>query len=84
MVTLLPGQVLNRHLQLIERILHAEEIVKVEGEVHQCLGLGFQRAIVITRVSIHVGVALICIVLHHLACCMLTLFLFLESFCLSG
>jgi len=83
-VTLLPGQVLNRHLQLIERVLHAEEIVQVEGEVHECFGLGFERVIFVTLVPNNVGVALVCIVLH-IACLTICaeLILFLELFCLS-
>ena len=33
LVALLPGEVLNRHLQLIECVAEVDEVVEVEGEI---------------------------------------------------
>ena len=57
LVTLLLGKVLDCDLKLIERVLHTEEVVKIEGEIRFHLLL-FEITLA------HVRVALCLIDLH--------------------
>ena len=60
-VTLLSSKVFNGHFELVERVLHAEQVVQVEREIHDRLCLGLRAA---TLATIHVRVAFFFVYLH--------------------
>ena len=64
LVTLLPGEVLNGHLQLVERVLHAKQVVQIEWEVQDSLRLCLRR---VSLSAINMGVTLIFVFLHLFA-----------------
>ena len=64
LVTLLPGEVLNGHLQLVERVLHAKQVVQIEWEVQDGLRLCLRR---VCHSAINMGVTLFFVFLHLFA-----------------
>ena len=64
LVTLLPGEVLNGHLQLVERVLHAKQVVQIEWEVQDGLRLCLRR---VSLSAINMGVTLFFVFLHLFA-----------------
>ena len=64
LVTLLPGEVLNRHLKLVERVLHAKQVVQIEWEVQDGFRLCLRR---VCLSAINVGVTLFFVFLHLFA-----------------
>ena len=54
LITLLLGKILDRHLQLVERVLHIEQVVQIEWEVYSSLLLHIP--ITVVRISLcHLG-----------------------------
>lgn len=61
-IALLSGQIFDCHFQLVERVLHAEQVVQIKWEIDDSLSLSLWTAIVVT--TIHVRVALFFVYLH--------------------